>query len=819
MKEREITQVYDYSDESGELLFQVVRYAPKGFRQRRPDDKGGWIWNLNNTRRVLYRLPELLKATMQDWVFVVEGEKDCDHLCGEGFDATCSPMGAAKWRKEYNEFFKGRLVAIIPDNDLAGRKHAQQVAESLSSVAGEVRIVELPDLQTGGDVSDWLDNGGTKEQLLNLVDQSYAYQPSLKNAIECRDHPYLETENGLVWLKPTRDGETSVQLTNFTARIVGDCAHDDGVERTALFELDARLEGCSQCFAVSAPEFTAMTWPAKHLGARAIIFPGTTKREHARAAIQLLSKDITRQIKYAHTGWREVGGQWVYLHAGGALGASGPVRNVVTELSDTLCHYCLPDPPEGELLRNAIWASLRILDLVPDTVGWPLLCLPWCAVLGVGTFTCHLVGDTGTGKSQLAALIQQHFGPEIEATRLPGSWASTANALQGLAFVAKDALLTIDDFAPGGTQRDVQQLHRKAGDIIRSQANRSGRLRMRADTTLRPSKPPRGLILSTGEDTPRGQSIQARMVVVELGRNELEWSKLSACQRDGAAGLYAQVTSGFVCWLAAQYEEKKSGVRDELIALREEASKGMLHRRTPTSTAELAIAAKCFLRFAELSGAISHEEHLVHWQRCWAALMHIAASQTAHQTAANPVVRYLELLGSALACGTAHVAGPDGQEPANPKAWGWREKGIHSSLERMWQPQGDRIGWVDRESLYLDPDASYKVAQSMTGNGEGLVISARTLRKRLHEQRLLMVEGKRETLTVRRILEGAQRNVLYLLAESIRGYVPAEPDIPDNSDNGLGSYSSDDCSTSGDLSGFTHDATASLPARDRPEPF
>ena len=185
---KKIVKTYPYQDESGEVLFEVVRYEPKAFRQRRPDGKGGWIWNLDGVRRVPYRLPELLKASPQDFVFITEGEKDSDRLCDLGFTATTNPGGACKWLKEYNRFFAGRLVAVLPDNDTAGKKHAEQVANSLYGVAGEIRIVEMPDLPEKGDVSDWLDNGGDSAKLLKLVDAAEPYEPPTsapRLVIEC----------------------------------------------------------------------------------------------------------------------------------------------------------------------------------------------------------------------------------------------------------------------------------------------------------------------------------------------------------------------------------------------------------------------------------------------------------------------------------------------------------------------------------------------------------------------------------------------------------------------------------------------------------
>ncbi|MEJ2705288.1 MAG: AAA family ATPase, partial [Sedimentisphaerales bacterium] len=95
-----------------------------------------------------------------------------------GFVATTCPMGAGKWREEYNQYFRGRLVVVIPDNDTAGRNHAEHVANSLYGIAGEVRIVELPGLPEKGDVSDWLDAGHQVPELLALIDESKTYKPS-----------------------------------------------------------------------------------------------------------------------------------------------------------------------------------------------------------------------------------------------------------------------------------------------------------------------------------------------------------------------------------------------------------------------------------------------------------------------------------------------------------------------------------------------------------------------------------------------------------------------------------------------------------------
>jgi hypothetical protein len=164
--QRKIVAEYSYCDAAGRLLFQTVRYDPKDFRQRRPDGKGGWVWNLDGVKLVPYRLPEWKDTAT---VYIVEGEKDADALWKLGLPATCNPMGAGKWRDEYNAHFAGKQVVILPDNDQPGEAHARDVARGLLSVAKTVKILRLPGVPPKGDVSDWLAAGGTREGLAELV--------------------------------------------------------------------------------------------------------------------------------------------------------------------------------------------------------------------------------------------------------------------------------------------------------------------------------------------------------------------------------------------------------------------------------------------------------------------------------------------------------------------------------------------------------------------------------------------------------------------------------------------------------------------------
>jgi putative DNA primase/helicase len=192
---------YDYKDEHGALLFQALRYDPKGFSQRKPDGAGGWEHKLNGVRRVPYRLAELLTADPREQIFVVEGEKDADRLASLGFTATTNAGGAGKWRDEYSEFLRGRSVVIIPDNDDPGRQHAERVEQSLRGIAASVRVLMLPGLPPKGDVSDRLDARHTADELRALSAGSQETSPQkterLPSSFVCMADVEAET---VAWL-------------------------------------------------------------------------------------------------------------------------------------------------------------------------------------------------------------------------------------------------------------------------------------------------------------------------------------------------------------------------------------------------------------------------------------------------------------------------------------------------------------------------------------------------------------------------------------------------------------------------------------------
>lgn len=585
--------------------------------------------------------------------------------------------------------------------------------------------------------------------------------------------PYTVVGGRICYVKMVYSAEDAtpvpIPLANFDARIVAEVVRDDGSEQVRVFTLRGTTDAGATLPQVEVParEYDRMTWVAERWGTAALVYAGPSTRDHLRVAIQYLSGRVPVRVVFAHLGWRNIGGKWVYLHAGGAIGENGSVSGVDVELEEALRDYVLPDPPAGQELCRAVRASLSLLDLAPERITAPLLGATYLAPVGVATeldLSVFLTGRTGAFKTSVTALCQAFWGSAWSDRHLPGSWISTANALEKLAFLAKDAVLVVDDFAPRGTASEIQRLHHEADRLLRSQGNRAGRARLRPDGTLRQEYKPRGIIISSGEDIPSGHSLRARACILEVAAptgdtpGDVNIDRLTRAQEQAAQGLFAQAMAGYIRWLAGQVDALRAILPERRRKLREEAYQTGLHHRTPDQVAALALGWETFLRFALETGSITEEERAATWRRVWAGLSDMAAAQAEYQVAEDPVARFLALLGAAIASGRAHVAdAEDGAEPVDGQRWGWREN----------KPQGELVGWLEVPNLYLEPEAAYAVAQRLARDqGTSLPVSARTLWKRLAEKGLLTATEPRKN-TVKRVVAGVSKRVISLHMDSI----------------------------------------------------
>jgi hypothetical protein len=551
--------------------------------------------------------------------------------------------------------------------------------------------------------------------------------------------PYEVRDGGFACIRQGQGGEMLQPLCNFTARIVREIVYDDGVRQEAKFAIEGTLADGEplSTIEVSAGAFAGMSWVMDNWGSRPVILAGPAMKDHVRAAIQMLSREVDRQKVYSHLGWRKINGLWVYLHDGGGIGQDGMVTDISVCLGRAkLNDFFLPEIPKRPQLVEAVRASLKFLEVAPPRLTVPLLAGTYRAVLGEILdidFSQFLAGRTGTQKSELSALVQAHFG-NFHSRNLPGNWYGTANALEKLAFLAKDAVLVFDDFIPTGTVNEVSSMHSKADRLLRGQGNRSGRARMRADGNLNREFFPRGLIIATGEDVPRGHSLRGRLLILEVSPGIVDLQVLTHLQHFARDGLLAQAMAAYLQWLAPNLDDLKKTLPAEFQNLRNTAREDLpgVHDRTPDIVASLYQGWVNFLSFAQEVGAITNEEFIKLGHSGWQALVEAGSLQTQHQVSEDVVDMFLRLLESALSSGQAHLAdAKTNGEPPEAANWGWRLKGNGQGAESYF-PLGDRIGWLDAQNLYLEPESVFATVQKIArSQGTSLPVTPTTLWKRL----------------------------------------------------------------------------------------
>lgn len=393
-KELIFVKAYDYTDESGKLIHQAVRYDnPKTFRQRRPDGKGGYIWNLKDTKTVLYRLPELLKST--GLVFIVEGEKDCDNLIRLGFTATTNPMGAGKWKKQYSEYLKDRDVVLIPDNHKEGFEHCEKIGKSLFNVARSIKWLELPGLKEKGDVSDWIEKGGTKEELLELVKHARQYNPNI---------PVYQDKGTYIHIKK---GATSNFIINPLVRV----QTDEGE-----FLKSEIITNLKKTYPI---QFSPDDFNSKNKFKKALrgyldlqFFGSDDDIQHIKGILTSYEPPIKRGIKT--TGVHKVGRNWVYVEEGLACDSNGN-RDDIT--------YISMNPYKTNLLKETALTSEQLDEMSfflcgfnePDVVfpilGFCFACFVKERIFEITNQNPILVcwGEKGSGKTETLKRIIKPF--------------------------------------------------------------------------------------------------------------------------------------------------------------------------------------------------------------------------------------------------------------------------------------------------------------------------------------------------------------------------------------------------------------------------
>jgi hypothetical protein len=741
-------------------------------------------------------------------LFVTEGARKADALVSAGCCAIAL-LGVWNWRgtnewggktvlPDWDEIaIKGRTVYIVYDSDVVTKTAVAAALNRLKAFlehrGAKVRIVYLAASPNGSKVGadDFLASGGTVEELIALATDRVREVEAAAEETE-----YVEIDGRLIWNRPLKEGCVPTQLANFTARIRREVEEDDGAVRRLVYEIEARLPSSQRVITVPASQFGSLAW-ACELGSSAIVAPGFSLREHARAAIQILSTDVVRETVLTHTGWRKVDGEWRYLHAGGAIGPVGPDSGTRVVLSPPLHLFRLPDPPPPNALSSDVRRYLLLFELAPERIAFPAIAGMSRAVLGDVLFSLFLYGVTGAFKTEFAALIQAHFGSEMKADCLPGAWSSTANANEMLAFLAKDTIVTIDDFVYRGGQSDAYKLNRDADRVFRAAGNGAGRARLTADARLTAGREPRCLVLSTGEEMPPGHSLRARVLFLELVKEEIESSRLTACQECASDGVYARVTASYIQWLAPRLDDVRERLRKQVIELRGTFSGNQQHRRSASIAAELIAGFGIFAEFLREMGGLSLRETDELRSRCWGAVREAIHRQAGIVQSTEPTQLFNRFLTAALASGEAHLAALGGGAPAPESlalSVGWtKREGPASFGSAELASRGKCVGWIEGPDLYLLPDAALKAAATAAPPTEPFQVSANALGRSLESKGLLQrTEADRGRNTARISVNERRTSVWHLRrdylgiaaqpAHAAHGEVAADDDGPDGPD-------------------------------------
>jgi predicted P-loop ATPase len=244
-----IKATYDYVDEGGKRLFQVLRFEPIGkakqfFQRIGPDQQK---WSIKGVRIVPFKLPELIEAIANERVvFVVEGEKDVLTLQQHNVIATTNPMGAGKWRAGFREFFSNADVVICGDNDAPGRDHVADVARKLHGSARRIRVLDLvrfwPEIETSDDVSDWFAAGHTVEQLWDIVGKLEDWKKPRGNGHDANAEDSFQKQTGHAagddWLTLLQRGPLGTPLPNLANAMT---VFDHAAELAGMVAFDEML--------------------------------------------------------------------------------------------------------------------------------------------------------------------------------------------------------------------------------------------------------------------------------------------------------------------------------------------------------------------------------------------------------------------------------------------------------------------------------------------------------------------------------------------------------------------------------------------------
>jgi hypothetical protein len=606
----------------------------------------------------------------------------------------------------------------------------------------------------------WDERRGEKTWLRYLIEQKLAQLPD-------RSQRYVEKDGQLCrYVHDARSGITSVvPLGNFTARITAATVVCDGAEQVGCYTIKGTHVFGDPFPTVSVPtaRYNSMTWVQEHWP-RATLSAGHDVRDQAREAIQRLSEGFPEYRRYGHTGWIRLGGEWDFLSAAGALRREG----VAVELPAGFERYArLPHTLLAMPLQRSFPFTLELLGIAPHTVTIPLLygaLLPLLNLLSpelpADDVCIETIGPTGGRKTALNILVTggQFAGQSGEGDLL--NWTSTANANERALFVLKDCPALVDEL-PLEKFKSVE-----VSRIIHAQRNRMARGRLRADTSVRPSYPPRAGLLTTGEQLVghRESDIAGALIVQIEDLAVVDNARLAKAQAQ--AGILPVTTAHFIDWLARQEPVLRPLVGGMFAEFRQRAGRLFTgHERIRSNVAHVALAAAMFHRFACESGVIGQGEREVLDLAAWESLVPVGRYTASLILSESPVYRAMEALAALL--GTGEIRVVDAALRSDPVA------------RDDWK-LGRIIGWEERPFIYAQPALLYqKVVEFHEKSRAAFGVTRDRLFDDLEQRGILVRDPKSGRRDAVMRVGRTQVRVLRLDSEKFHGFFAAPEAKPE----------------------------------------
>jgi len=595
------------------------------------------------------------------------------------------------------------------------------------------------------------------------------------------------------------NGILEIPLCNFVCKIVKEVVQDDGLIDTTFVRIEGRRNDgwLLPLVDVHLKDFMGSrnSWASDAWGIKSIISLGATVKENLRICIQLYSiidGDIPSSTIYKYTGWKKLN-TWHYLTGSGAITAAGLVENVEVDLgSGNMKRYQLPAPLTGAELTTAAKSALLLLNICSKKpyIGLILIAAIARAPLGecqATDFVIWIQGLTGSKKSEIAAIALAFFG-DFTARSFPSNWSDSVGQCETKAHQCKDGLFVVDDYKPSVNPIEASKLKNFAERFIRNTGNQAGR-----DVMTSTNSPfNRSMTLATAEDLPPRQSLLGRMLILELGRSDVDDSVLTQLQHAAQKGLFTGLMSADLQFLAVRMDKLKKEFPGYIEEYRAYAIRNKIatsHPRAPELYSNLSAAVDVFTDFLETIEGLEEPKRLMDIVET--QLTQAFSQQGAYQTEQDETEKFLNLLRAVLSTGRGHIAWHfDQSAPTkHPHADGWRQEGGDLI------PKGELIGWLGetqekKPAILLTQDSVFKVVQQFARDqGNPFLMSAGTLWRRLHEKgHIIETEPDKKSgqprLTKKKVIAKVSRRVMVLSINVIE----EEPEPESQTTNNIKGY-------------------------------